>query len=252
MTRFSVAILSCCAPFLVDAAAAADSPAEARETIAQWVETQRAIARERAEWREERAALEQSLKLLEREADQLEEGIAELSEAAGEADDRAGALAARNSAYRRADEETSPTIADLEEEVRSLRTALPLPLETKVAPLFDRIDRENDSAAGPQRLQALLALLNEVHDFQQTVTLSSEVRELDDGSRREVQTIYLGLAQAFFVDGDRRIAGSGRPGEAGWEWTRNDDLADRVSRAVAILENRRPAEYIHLPVALAP
>ena len=45
-------------------------------------------------------------------------------------------------------------------------------------------------------------------------------------------------------------AGIGRPSANGWQWQASDDEAEAVDRIIAILERRRTAELVTVPVRI--
>lgn len=238
----------------ITAIAAETTPADnTRQTLAEWVQTQRILSDEKTAWRQEQDFLEHSIALLERERALLSARLRELEQEGDTTARERLSLTEKNEAFRAASGEAGELLALLEEELQLLRPWFPPPLQSRVAPLFSRLERAPDNAdQTAQRLQSVLGILNEVNRFQRNVTLSRETHQFDDGTHREVRTIYLGLAHAFFVDDQGRIAGSGRPDENSWNWSRNDGIAAAVSRAVAILENQRSPEFVNLPVEMKP
>jgi hypothetical protein len=48
----------------------------------------------------------------------------------------------------------------------------------------------------------------------------------------------------------RGEAGVGRPGEAGWEWTAANHLAQDVADVIEILENKGKPKFVALPVTI--
>ena len=98
----------------------------------------------------------------------------------------------------------------------------------------------------------VIGTLNEIDKFNNSLTVISELRDMPDGvTTSEVKTIYIGLAQAYYVDSKAKIAGIGTPSEDGWVWEENTDLAASISRSIAIYENIiKPAEFVDLPVSI--
>ncbi|MEX2380748.1 MAG: DUF3450 family protein [Opitutales bacterium] len=234
---------------LSGAASERASPEAARQTLAEWVQTQQVLSEEKTRWREEQQVLTQSIALLEKESDLLTARLSDLDAAGNETARERNELGEENEALLSASAEAEAFVAGLENEIRALQFLFPPPLQEQTAPLFSRLERaKRGSGELGQRLQSVLGILGAVNRFQQNVTLSREVRKLDDGSRREVQTMYMGLAQAYFVDESGRVAGTGRPAGSGWEWHRDDSIAAAVNRAVAILRNERAASFVNLPV----
>jgi hypothetical protein len=225
----------------------------ALQSIGEWVQTQRILSEENARWRQDKALLTQSILLLEEEAQLLGARIEDwvVSNERSARDRRV--LVAEIEQFRAGSAEAEELVTRLQSALEDLRPMLPRPLQARTEPLFARFGlaggRPDDFAP---RLQAVVGILGEVNRFQKNVTLAREAMEVEEGVRWEVRTLYLGLGQAFFVDKHERVAGVGRPGLDGWEWARNDGLASSVGRAVAVIEGRRPAEFIQLPVEVAP
>jgi hypothetical protein len=95
-----------------------------------------------------------------------------------------------------------------------------------------------------------VGVLNEVNKFNRDVTVTSELRPLPDGRTVEVQALYVGLGQGYYVSPDGKSAGYGRPGEDGWEWVAEDALASEVARAIKILQNEDVPAFVPLPVEM--
>lgn len=252
--RYDAAFLSLLLAGGLAAATAVELAAteSARQTIAEWVQTRRVLSEEESAWRQEEQVVRQSIALLEEETELLTAKLSELNANRERATREKEALGEKKEAFLAVSAEAGELVTALEEELQALRPALPPALEAEAGPLFSRLDEAGArSIALSQRFQTVLGILAEVNSFQRNVTLLRETRELDDGTRREMRTLYLGLAYAFFVDDHERIAGSGRPTASGWEWARNDAIAPAVARAVAVLQNQQPAEFIDLPVEVA-
>jgi len=240
-------------PFLAMVAAPASEAneplAETRSALDQWVETRRAISAERTRWREAQAFLEQSIEWMETELQMLAERLADGEESTSAAEARRGELSAEDERLQARAQFARGEIENLERELQALARVFPTVLLSRVQPLLDRMQRA-ESASLPQRIQNVVGLLSEVNRFNRSVTLAWEVRPLPDGRQAEVQTLYLGLAQAYFVNDTGTIAGHGWPSADGWQWTEQPELARAISRAVAVYSADRPAEFISLPVQM--
>jgi septal ring factor EnvC (AmiA/AmiB activator) len=230
---------------------AAQPHQETRHLLEQWVEARRAISAERARWQEEQIFLQQSLEWMETELNLLSSQINEAEETASTADERRRELQEQSESLARQSQRAAGQLAVWEDDLRSFLPALPPPLTARVQPLMDRMGGAAEVRL-PQRIQTLVAALTEINRFNRTVTLSREVRVTADNRQIEVQTLYLGLAQAYFVNEAGSFAGSGRPGHGGdgWEWTIDASLARPVARAIEVYQNERPAEFLPLPVKL--
>lgn len=232
-----------------DASAVLDST---RATLAKWVETRELISREREDWTLGKQVLEERLRLLEAELAELRGGLAETRGAIGAANEAREELRGKRDGLEEASSTLDEIVASLEAKTRRLVAQLPAPLTARIAPLARRIP-EDPAKAEPslgQRFQNVIGLVNEVNKFNGDVTLVSEVRELPGGGAAEVRTLYLGLAQAWYVTPNGDAAGVGRPGPEGWEWSADDELAPRVAQVIGVLEGDQVPAYVALPVVM--
>ena len=67
----------------------------------------------------------------------------------------------------------------------------------------------------------------------------SELRKNQSGAEVQAQVIYVGLAQAYFVDPSGEFAGVGSPGEDGWKWSIKPELADENPAGHRYLSGRQ-------------
>jgi hypothetical protein len=64
--------------------------------------------------------------------------------------------------------------------------------------------------------------------------------------------LYVGLAIAYAVSPDNRLAAIGRPGSNGWSWTWEPGLAQSVRRLHEVYRRERTAAFVTVPVAVDP
>ncbi len=232
---------------------AAETPlATAQSALEQWVQTRKTIAQTRADWQADRALLEQTLAMLERELDQVrtQHATVETNHAAIMA--QRAELEALKQRYLAATQMVRARVAELEARVRRLEPVFPPPLRATIQPLLHRLPPEPPATNAPltPRVLALVTLLNEVDKFQNAFSVAEETRPGPDGREHAVQVLYAGLGQAWFVNKTENFAGVGVPGPDGWQWTRRDDLAPEVARAIRRYRNELPADFSRLPVQL--
>lgn len=223
---------------------------EFRAVLEQWIQTRQLISKTKAEWAAEREMLQQSLAMLQREVESLEAALSRT-------ETQSMAVTAERTLVKRQQEAYDAALALLREHSAALGTRLqrlypgfPDPLQKAVAPVWQRLTAGSKAPAPSpwMQLQALVTLLNEAEKFDQSMTLHPDLRPGPEGRLVKVQTLYLGLAQAWYVDESGRVAGRGVPALEGWRWVEDPGLASRVQEAVAVHEGRRPARYVELPV----
>jgi hypothetical protein len=232
-----------------DATTGPATPEGARAALAQWVETQQLIAKEKQDWQQGKQILQSRIDAVNGEIAALTERLNESRRTAAEANGKRAGEVAENESLQKAGAELGTWVAGLEDGLRSLKTRLPEPLLLKVKPLYDRMPAPGVSTnvSLAERYQNVVGILNEVGKFNGDITLVTEVRTLSDGKPAEVRTVYVGLAQAYFVS-PKGDAGIGRPGESGWTWTVSREIAPRIEEVVEVLQNKAKPHFVSLPV----
>ena len=229
-----------------------DSLAATRNAVSQWVETQQIISKERNDWQRGKEVLEERIDLLQGEIDGLEEKIGETGSTIGEVDTQRRELISKKQSLQQASNQLQESIGTLEAKTQRLVPSLPDLLQARLAPLTRRIpeDPANTNLSLSERFQSVIGVLNEINKFNRDITVSSELRELAGGRTAEVETLYIGLATAYYVTQDETMAGIGRPTPDGWEWSPADELAADIRRTIKIFKNEDVPAYVPLPVTI--
>ena len=227
----------------------AATPEGARSSLAKWVETQQLIAREKREWQEGKQILQSRIDAVNGEIAALKERMDETRRTAAEANEKKAGEVAENESLQKAGSELATWVTGLESAMRTLETRLPEPLLQKVKPLYDRMpaDARATNVSLAERYQNVVGILNEVGKFNNDITMVTEVRTLSDGKPAEVRTVYVGLAQAYFVS-PKGDAGIGRPGDSGWVWSAAREIAPQIEQVVEVLQNKAKPQFVSLPV----
>jgi hypothetical protein len=225
------------------------TPDGARASLAKWVETQQLIAKEKREWQEGKQILQSRIDAVNGEIAALKERMSETRRTASEANQKKAGEVAENESLQRAGSELAAWVAGLESGLKTLEARLPEPLLQKVKPLYDRMpaDAKSTSVSLAERYQNVVGILNEVGKFNNEITMVTEVRTLSDGKPAEVRTVYVGLAQAYFVS-PKGDAGIGRPGDSGWGWSPASEIAPQIEQVVEVLQNKAKPHFVSLPV----
>lgn len=224
---------------------------ETRMVLGKWIETQQIIAKERNEWQQGREILVGRLELVKKEFSTLEEKIAQAQKSVDESDAKRRELEAQNLQLKATGDQLASAVTTVEGEIRRLFASLPEPTREKLQPLFQRIpeDAETTHVSIAERFQNVLGILNELNKENNEITVGYEVRNLADGKPAEVRTMYIGLAQAYYVSAGGE-AGIGRPSEAGWKWEPSKAIANDVLTAFDIIQGKHTPAFVPLPVNL--
>jgi hypothetical protein len=248
----------CIAPSEARSSAQGDSAAvaersleETRLAMGKWIETEKIISLERNEWQQGKEILAGRLELVKQEIALLEVKLQEAQTSVTEVERKRGELAAEGEELKAAGAQLADVVARLEQEVRRLYQTLPGPLQEKLEPLHGRIptDPSGGRASTPERFQNVLGILNEVNKANNEISVTYEVHTMGDGRPAEVQAVYVGLAQAYYV-GAEGEAGIGRPSANGWQWEPSDAVSRDVLKALDILEGKHSPAFIPLPVKI--
>lgn len=239
---------------LAGSSAAADTTVleTTQSTLAKWVETRQLISRTRADWQADKETLQQTVAMFDGEltslADQSGSVATNSTEVARQRSETETAKAELEAGL----ELTAQALAPLEARLGKIASVLPPPLLKTVQSPLDRLPQDSSKTwvTPLTRLQTVITLMSEVEKFNSMVTLSPEMRQDPAGGEIKVQVLYLGLAQAWFVDESGDFAGTGVPGATGWAWTPHKDLGSRIKSVIAMYEEKQPAQFVALPVEI--
>lgn len=233
-------------------APAESSLAEQRAVLEKWVQTRQLIAKTKADWQADKELLDQSVALFERELKQVEEQMSKLSTNSAQVDKERLQAEALKKTSEEALAGAREFAASFEAQVKSLVPRLPQPLQDILKPMLNRLpaDAANTKMPATERIQVLVGILNELDKFNNGISLFSEKRKNSKGEEVSVETVYVGLGAAYFVNEANDFAGTGTAGPNGWEWTTQSDLAHSVREVVRIYRNERSARFLPLPATI--
>ncbi len=221
-----------------------------RSAMESWVETEKLISSEKADWRVDREILRDRIAVLTNETATLRAATAGIN---ADYDSSAG----KREEYAREDEKLKALSAALaaeigqsEKRVTAMLKRVPSPIREKVRPLSQRIPEqpENSKAGLGERLQNVVGILNEINKFARDITVASEVMSLKDGESFEASVIYFGLGQGYYVNQLGTVAGYGMADADRWMWVENNRIGPAVSDLIAIHRNEKNAAYVILPI----
>jgi hypothetical protein len=222
------------------------------EKIQQWVETERRIAREQAAWETDREAIHHLLAVYRQELQTLDEQITAAERDTSAAEHRRAELLRSDEALKEIEAAVTSQFIAAEKAVKTLYRRLPLPLQQETAPAYTALPDDPERSRLPiaNRIQPLAALLTQIQKFNTTVTIVEEFREFERGNPVQVESIYFGLGAAYYVDQANKNAGVGVPGDDGWTWREQNEIADKLRAFLDIYRGKKQAVYIELPVTV--
>jgi hypothetical protein len=232
--------------------AAENALGETRTALEKWVQTRQLISQTRSDWASEKEMVEASIALFEKELKDLEASFDRIGTNSLEISKEKAALQKEESALQAAADRAAALVGGLEAEIVSLNARLPESLRADLSKLIDQIPQNSEETqlSASKRMQNIVGILNEIEKFNNSITVQSEIRQNDDGSEVQVETLYLGLAQAYYVGQEGKFAGLSRPSEEGWVLQQEDALGPDISRAIGVYRNQVPATFVSLPLNL--
>jgi len=225
---------------------------ETRSTLEKWVETRQLVSKTRSDWQTDKETLEQSISLFERELKGVEEQLSKLSTNSVQADKERAQTEAAIKAANQSLEPAQAFATSFETQIAGLQPQLPQPLQDILKPLLARLpsDPANTKMKPTERTQVIVGVLNEIDKFNNGVNLFSEKRKNQAGAEVAVETVYVGLGGAYFVNEAGDFAGVGTPGAQGWEWTIKPAIAASVREVIRIYRAERTARFVGLPAVI--
>jgi hypothetical protein len=233
-------------------AAAPPTLDETRLTLNKWIETQQIISKERNDWQQGKEILQGRIELVGKEVGVLKDRITQSELAVVESNKKRDELTAENDQLKAVTTQLSDAVTTMEGQVRKLAKLMPEPVNTKPLPLLQRMpaDPANTRVSTAERFQNVLGILNELNKANSEISVSYEIRTLDDGSSSEVQVFYVGLAQAYYIS-PRGLAGIGRPTEDGWKWeSASAATSAQITQALEIIQGKQTPSFVPLPITI--
>ncbi len=223
-----------------------------RSELEKWVEFRQLISEEENDWRAEKETIATTIDVIKSELDRLAEELVQLDQGVTEADRERSRLNDDNAALKTAASAVSGVIGELEARVVALHEMFPEELKKKIVPLYQRIPKRGQTtrAGSGERLQNIVGVMSEVEKFNRTVSITSELQKMPSGELAQVDTVYLGLAVAFFANDTGTYGGVIAPSSEGWKSTPNPELAPAIRRALAVYRGSLLAEFVPLPVEI--
>lgn len=227
-----------------------------RDLVQKWVETERLISEEEQAWQENKAEMGDLLTALGKEEKILKEKIKATKNLTLSVDKERVDLLKERSEYRDVSQLLKTEIKNYERQIITLYRGLPDPLQQELSPQYQKLNAgqasENTSPSESLsvRLRAVISMMTQIQKFDNSVTLVKDIRQTKQGTEVEVDILYLGLTQAYYVDKKMQQAGIGVPTAEGWRWTEQLSLAQGIKEATDIYEGRNSPDLIQLPLTL--
>ncbi|MEP1552309.1 MAG: DUF3450 family protein [Paraglaciecola sp.] len=214
----------------------------------QWLETQRQTSHILVDWHASKPILHQRLTLLSAEKKQLEDILKYSKDSQEDVTKRRTELLEQQSNLEQQQAALSNKLALLLNQVEHLSELLPPPLKNV---WLQQQDDSSDDNQTSKSLQAVLAKLNSLMDFQKRISVHEGPISASTAGEVMVKQIYLGVSTAWFVSADGELKGRGQVQDNQWVWIEDESIsATEIKKAIDIFEKRKQADFVELPVNL--
>lgn len=217
---------------------------ELRAAISKLVDVQTLESKERNDWQARRASFESLLELHQRELKLLDEELAQAGTTAPAYEEQTTELKAGIEELKQARALAAEAVARTLPRLIQLAARFPEPLRLEVETELADLEAHRAEDEPRDALLTMLSVIDKAEQFNRRFTRSTEVHQ---GS--EVQVLYLGLAQAYYMNRSDK-AGVGRPGPQGWVWKSRREIRDSLEAAFDIMDKKRPPATVILPLTL--
>lgn len=241
--------------------ALAESAIKSTQLMDDWLNLEIQKGQLQSSWSQREQDLEQRLSLLDVELRRLNDVAAQRVEAANDVDQKRSEFLQKQ---ERLEQEQALMAAQLQRthlRIKSLMPRLPPPLQSEWQTQIDLAAEE--SASNSEKLERLLALFKMAEEFDGRVALHRGELNMDtkgdDAVVVQVNQIYLGLSQGWYISDDGRLYGYGRAAPQGWQWW-HGEAADaelggtlhpaQINQVYRMLQNPTTADFVALPVKI--
>lgn len=222
-----------------------------RSMIEQWIQAEKAESKAKTAWKLERQNLKNHQLLLQSEKDSLEQQLRSLDEKQVSESGERENLERSISELENSKAILKERIEQSENDLNLLLPKLPPLLRKKIESQLPNQSESNQTGSNlVRRLQKLIGGWNELHQFQNEVSIVKQLIPLVDSSEVEAEVLYFGLAQAYFVTPDDQRAGIGKVNSSKWVWTEIPNLGPEIRTALKSMNLPDPRNPVTLPATL--
>ena len=99
-------------------------------------------------------------------------------------------------------------------------------------------------------MQNIVGILSQANKFNNTITLTSETRTVNSGKEVQVNTLYWGLAMAYYVDASGEYAGISYPTANGWQTSLIEGVGSQIKQLIGVYEGENAIQFVKIPAQI--
>lgn len=231
-----------------------ETPQEARSSVDRWIAVERTLSEEAIAWKEKESLLNDLIDVATADVDRLKMDLQETRSKIGEVEAKRRSLLDQQETTRALRQNIEGALPSLEQRLARFVNSTPKPLREKLQALASRLplNDQKPMTGIAERMQTVVSMIGEIHQFNSRVTVSEELRDLPNGESELVQTLFFGLGAAYYLASQGRDAGIGYAEEGRWIWQSDVKLTKTIEKAIAIAEGASTLpEITSLPVRMS-
>ena len=250
-----------------------------RASLEAWLELEKTISKTTNDWHLAKEMLLESIRARQDDIARIQQEIDKKKQEFSKFDAEITALEATEKSLIEASDKLAVLVESLEARTLALVERAPVPLSKQVNPIAVQIpgykskpkkqaDATTESAPPPateteeekqaklpsmsRQAENVIGVLYQFNKFANKIEQIPQPVEQPDGSTLNVDTVFLGLSYAYFVDDSNTTGGYGWGAPGGWAWTVLDkpEIAPAVRKAVSVFNDDEPAAYVGLPAEI--
>ncbi|MBE0364670.1 hypothetical protein PULV_a2414 [Pseudoalteromonas ulvae UL12] len=222
---------------------------QADQLVQQWLGLSQQQSRLQSEWHQQEPVLTQRIELLRQEIKQLNTLMADNQAKGSEVEQQRAQLLALQTNMEANQQVMSTWLSQQLSKVNNIIYRLPPPLALQWKTAMDEMPLVD--ASNSDKLTLLLSLFTKLTDFDQRIASFESKILVAEQEERLVKQLYLGISRGWYISLDEEQVFEGLATDHGWQWRVNPALqAADIRDAIAMIEQRKEADFIRLPVSL--
>jgi len=227
-----------------------DNLDQLKQNVEHWINLKKEISTVQNEWATDKAIMERELSIAEIEKTELKEELKTVSKQQEDIGNNIESLINQKFELEQAVNGLIPVLDKAEKDILSFKPYIPKPLYPSVEKDFESISKVKNRNDIIDRLRKLVSLYLKIETMEHETHIVREIFTIKDGTKVEMQVLYIGLSQAFAVSSDGKNAQIGKPSTGGWTWVDNSNIASEIQNAIMIYSQEVSPKIINLPISV--
>lgn len=205
----------------------AASPTEIDNLVLQWNQIERQKSQITSSWAVRKQMLQLQLQLLADEEIALSGLLENSDEQQTTVEVKRAELLSSQESMETSQALVESSLARTLITLHNLHELLPPPLKNSWNQNIARLNMEG--ATGSEQLEAALELLSQLEEFNSRIAVSQVLMTFEGGQQVQVDQLYVGIAQGWYLSANGDYFGYGRATPEGWQWRHKDSLSGELA-----------------------